>query len=584
MKVKILAQYHPAASLHQPRLWSTMLADWEFMPKSVPSDFTFVEHKGGYPPIVALDTENDRAGELGIWGVAYRDEKGKIVVESYEGTKVKRLFPDSTVLFHHAKWDLRVLARNKMPTPKKYLDTMVAAYCLGLGRQDVTMDSSKGDVGMVGGLGLKYLARRHLGMSMDTWTEMKDKGADELRVYNAKDAVATLLLYEAWKDKLPQHFYDIDMPLLPVLMAMEDRGIMLDPKRLGKYNEYLRKEIESIELPFNPQSPKQLGEYIYGYLKIEPWKFTATGQPSTDASVLETIDNPVIQKVLRIKSLMKEHGTYTSSYLKKMTLKGRIHPEFKQVRTATGRLASANPNLQNVPREGPMRGLFIAPKGKKLIRLDYFQLEFYTMAAITQDERMMEAALSRRNIHAETAKSTGLSYDDAKTLNYLMLFGGTPWKISKQFHVSIETAKQYRIDYFEKYPGILKYMEEKREQALSEKVAVNWFGRVRRLDAMYVDDWRVREEGIREAYNTPVQGTAAEIVKRAMIDLHEKHSAPLLLQVHDELIFEVDTRKAKAYAAWLKEYVPTITIINGVTFPVSVGIGSTWAEAKKEEK
>ena len=585
MEVNLLSMYHPAAALHQPRLWSVMLNDWSNLPKKVPADFTVVEQDPIYDIPISLDTENNPDGSLGTWSVAYRDSSGQLSINSFPGSKPHAEF-NGEVVFHNYKWDARVLAKAgmKLPELSKVHDSMIMAYCLGLGRQDVRTDSSKIDVGISGGLGLKYLARRHLGMEMDSWDSIKDQPPEKMVEYNAKDSVATLLLWEQFKPQLPEHYFTIDMPLLHVLMAMEDRGIMVDPKKLGNYEAYLNKEIGSIELPFNPYSTKQLKDYIYGKLKVQPFSFTPSGEPSVDADVLETIDDPIVKKVLAYKSLYTEKNTYTKNYVKCLELGERIHPEFKQVRTATGRLSSANPNLQNVPREGAMRSLFIAPEGKKLIRIDWYQLELYVLAAISGEENLLAAVKAGRNLHQETADMTGFTYDDAKTLNYLMIYGGGPWKVSQQFHIPLDVAKEYIAQYFRKYPGIKRYMNEQEAKAIEERKVTSWFGRTRRLDAMYAEDWRVRKEGIREAINTPVQGTGAEIVKIAMIDLHYKHKAQMLLQVHDELLLEVDAEEADEYAQWLGDYLPTLTEINNVRFPVGIGVGQNWKEAKEKEK
>jgi len=537
--------------------------------------------------LVSMDTENNETGGLGCWSIAFRDSSGRLSLWSGFGAvdkqELKQVFEKTLVVFHNYKWDRRVLENNKMPVPENIVDTMIAAYCLGLGKQDVRDEETTEDAGMIGGLGLKYLARRHLGMAMETWQEVKDH-PEKIPEYNAKDSVATYLLWEKWQNQIPDFFWKIDMPLLGTIMAMEDRGISLDPKYLSNFNDYLGAELAKIELPLNAFSPKQVGEYIYGALGIEPWKFTETGQPSTDADVLEMIDDPIVAKILQYKKLYKERGTYIQNYVEGLSPEGRIHPEFKQCRTATGRLTCARPNLQNVPKEGSeMRALFVAPPGKLLVRVDWSQLELRVFAALTQDPEMIKAFAEGRDIHQETANLMGLSRYQAKTANFLMLYGGGAWKISQEFHIPIDRAKEGLARYFQKFPGIKKYMDETEKVATETKMVTMWTGRTRRMDALFAEDWRVRQQGIREAINTPIQGGAGEIVKIAMNELHYKHNAPLLLQVHDELLFEVDEKDAKEYALWLKEYIPTITEINGMRFPVAVGLGKTWLEAMKNE-
>lgn len=582
-EIPFIYQYHPAAALHQPRLWAVMLDDWEHLPSKTEASYVVVQDASERPDTVALDTENEEDGTLGVWSIAYRGtESGTLQVESYFRKPPTSYRHPNTVIFHNAKWDLRVLKRNGMEEPNEVLDTMIAAYCLGLGRQDVR-DSAKGKSGdqMVGGLGLKYLARRHLGMDMTEWKEVFGK-PELIQEYNANDSIATYLLFEKWKSELPNHFWTIDTPLLRVLMAMEDRGISVDPDFLRKFAQSLDERLAKFDLPLNAHAPEQIQSYVYGTLGIEPWRFTDNGAPSVDSDVLETIDDPVVNQILDYKSLYKEKGTYTDSYLKKVGSDGRLHTEFKQTSTVTGRLSSANPNLQNVIKGGDMRKLFIAPYGKKLIRVDWKLLEFGLLAALTQDPTLIEA-FTGTDFHQVTADALGVDRDTGKHINFQIQNGGSPWGMSREYSIPIDLAKSYFKRYYERFPAVKRFHEETVEEAKSTKKVIGYYGRTRRLDALFAEDWRVRQAGEREAMTMPMQNGAAEIVKLAMIDLHYKHSAPLLLQVHDELIFEVDDRDAKEYAHWLKEYLPTLNDINGIQFPVSVGIGRNWWECALKE-
>lgn len=590
MRINIIAQYHPAAALHQPRLWSTMLTDWENLPERVDASYIVVDPNQIYPDTIALDTENDVHGTLGYWSIAFRNSEGQLCIAPFFGRRENIRFT-SLVVMHHAKWDLRVLANNKMHPPENFVCTMIAAYCMGLGKQDVTADARYTDAGMVGGLGLKYLARRHLGMEMQTWQEVKDK-PDQQPEYNAKDSVATYLLLEKWLPDLPQHFWDIDMPLLPVLMAIEDRGIAINPDKLNDFEATLARALKNIDLPFNPFSPKQLQDYIYGTLGIEPYKFTDTGQPSTEKEVLEMIDDPIIRKVLEFKGLHKEQGTYVQNYIERMTLDGRIHSEFKQCSTATSRLSSAKPNLQNVP-VSEMRELFIAGEGKKLIRVDWKQIELIASAVLAPEPKLIEMYMRLMkgediDIHQETADSLNVKRDFAKHLNFMLQNSSTTkdcaWKLSYELHISLDEARRHVESYYRKYPGLWRYKERIIEQSNVTKKVTNYMGRTLRVDALYAEDWRIRKQGERQAICFPIQSLAAEIVKLTMIDLHKKHKAPMLLQVHDELLFEVDEKDAVEYAHWLEEYIPTLVEIEGVRFPVEVSIGNNWWECMQNER
>uniref|UniRef100_A0A6M3J4B6 Putative DNA polymerase n=1 Tax=viral metagenome TaxID=1070528 RepID=A0A6M3J4B6_9ZZZZ len=596
MKVKLIAQYHPASALHQPRLWATIIDDWENLPEKVDSDYTvvgwaevkkWVLAKERAIKYMSMDTENAPNGSLGRWSVAYKDDQGRLCVWSNFGQehhlRLKQLFASTTVIFHNYKWDRRVLLANRMPIPTNAVDTMLAAYCLSLGRQDIrSQSSSNNDV--IGGLGLKYLARRHLGMEMQAWGDVLDE-PEAQKVYNAKDSVSTYLLWEKWERNLPKHFWDIDMPLLGVIIDMENRGIAISPGLIKSYDQHLTKEIEKIDLPLNPNANQQIQSYIYGELGIEPFKFTETGMPSTDEDVLEKIDDPIVQGILKYRKLAKEKGTYVDNYTRGFGIDGRLHCEFKQCRTTTGRLSSNNPNLQNVPREGEMRKLFVASEGHKLIRVDWSQLELRIFAALTQDPEMVRAFQDpNTDIHQETAEALGVTRDIAKNINFLMLYGGTEWRISREYGVPLEEAKAYLRLYHYKYKHIQKYFDDIKRQASTDKEVFSYFGRKRRMDALFADDWRVREQGLKEAYNMGIQSTAVDVVKLAMIDLHYKHQAKLLLQVHDELVLEVPTKEANSYAEWLFEYLPSLIEINGMRFPVEVGVGDSWAGAKEDTK
>lgn len=581
LPIPVVAQYHPAAALHQPRLWATMLDDWRSLPKRCDTSYILTEAMPPDGATVACDTENDTSGTLGQWSLAWRED-GKVYVKTFYGARPNFNWHNWTVVFHNAKWDLRVLKRNGMTTPEPHrvMDTMIAAYTLGWGKQDISVGENN-DVGMVGGLGLKYLARRRLGKEMKTWEQVCEDPTT-IPYYNADDSTATLLL---WEDMRPQlgKIFTIDMPLLDVLMTMEERGVAVDPARLQDYETYLVKQLASYDFPFNPNSPKQLQDYIYGQLKITPWKFTDSKQPSVDSDVLEKIDDDTVRRVVEFKRLYKERNTYTRSYLERMAIDGRIHPEFKQTSTATGRLSSANPNLQNVPKEGAMRSLFIASPGHKLIRMDYSQIELRVFAVLAGEEKFKAAFEAGRDIHQETADALGISRKDGKTINFAMLYGSKEWNLSQKFGITIDQAKATIAKYYRTYPAIPAYFERMKKEMHETKQVKNYWGRIRKLDALMAEDWRIIAEGEREGINMPTQSTAADIVKQAMLGLHYDHRAPMICQVHDELIFEVPDKDALEYAHWLNKTVPSMVTIEGTTFPVEVGIGNNWLEAGLEE-
>lgn len=584
MKLTILSQYHPAAALHQPRLWAEMLNDWEHLPEVVPHDFiihnTSKLNLQGMP-LAAMDTEKDGTGGLGQWSVAYRDGEVRLCVAPFYG-KQPIEFGDCHVVFHNYKYDSRELEANGMPIPANIHDTMIAAYCLGLSKQAPTEDvKSKSGSNMVGGLGLKYLARRHLGMAMTTWEEVKGK-PDLVPEYNANDSVATYLLAEKWLPILPGHYHTIDMPLLRVIMAIEDRGVKINPAYLAEYAKELDTKIDGFNetirhLAFHTQD---MQSYVYGTLAVEPWRFTDTGAPSVDIEALEGVDDPTVKQVLAYKELYKDKGTYIEDYIRNRDSDNRIHTELKQTSTSTGRLSSANPNLQNVPdpkKGSTMRKLFVAPDGFKLVRLDWKLIEFGWLAVLAKDAELIEAFL-HGDIHSETAKALGVTRDIGKRINFLIQNGGSAWGMSQLYGLPIDEAKGYFNAYYKRFPALKRFHGETVEKAKATKKVIGYFGRERRIDALFAPDWRVRAAGEREAMTMPMQNGAAELVKLAMIDLHYKYSAPMILQVHDELLFEVPEEDAEDCAQWLKEYVPTITPIDGIEFPVEVTVGDSWYE------
>jgi DNA polymerase-1 len=577
MKYKLIAQLHPAAALHQPRLWADMLSDWEHLPVSVPHDFTIVDTVPSDNRIFALDTETDSKGGIGQWSIAFRDE-GIICVHPFYGAQPHmRILNNAT--FHNAKYDIRELKKAGMIPPERFNDTMILAYCMGLGKQAPKDDAkAKSGADMVGGLGLKYLARRHLGMQMKRWQDMAEH-PEWVPEYNANDSVATLLLAEKWLPEVGKFYHEIDMPLLSTLMAMEDRGVKIDATYLEQYAKELDNRLADFSLPLNPHATQDIQSYVYGTLGLEPWKFTDSGAPSVEAEVLETISDPVVQQILAYKELYKDRGTYVENYVKLRDFNDRIHPEFKQTSTSTSRLSCARPNLQNVDNSGDMRKLIIAEEGMALVRMDFNQLDFRALACITLDPVLIAALGADKKIHQVTADLMNIPYKDAKTVNFGVMFGQEAWALASQLHISLGDAKKFITHYFEVFQGIEKYRVEMTERAKAEKrFVIPLTGRARRVDAMYVEQWRIQQEGIKEIINGPVQGTEAEVVKIVMNDLHYKWSAPMTLQVHDELIFEVPQKQAKEYAQWLKEYVPTIIQINGVKFPVEVSTGLNWKE------
>jgi DNA polymerase-1 len=323
-------------------------------------------------------------------------------------------------------------------------------------------------------------------------------------------------------------------------------------------------------------------------LEIEPWKFTDKGEPSVEEEVLEQIHDPVLDLCLEYKHLFKDRKTYVENYIKMKDKNNRIHPELKQTSTSTRRLSCAKPNLQNVFKKGErikLRALFSAKKGFKIVRMDYDQLDFKALGAITQDEKLLAAFKSGKKIHTVTSEEMNLPYDQAKIANFAVMFKVEPWSLSIQMGCSIDEAKDFMARYFQKFPAIKRYQDETEKIVREEKrVTIPFENAVRRIDSMYSENWKIMQAGVREGINLPVQGLESYVVKRAMLDLYYKHNLTPILQIHDELLFEVEEEKALEFACWLKEYIPTIVgELGGVSFAVEVGIGNNWYEAGLKE-
>jgi len=367
-------------------------------------------------------------------------------------------------------------------------------------------------------------------------------------------------------------------------MAMEDRGYRVDVNFLTTFAAGLDKRLAELDaaIPLNVHARAELQSYIYGTLGVEPWRFTDSGEPSVDGTVLESIDDPLLNRIKEYKELYKDKGTYVDSYIDGRDENDRVHPEFKQVSTATGRLSCANPNLQNVDKFNDMRKLFIPREGYKLVRMDWCKVEFGMLAVLAKDEQLIKAFLAN-TIHQITADALNVTYDTGKHINFLLQNGGTPWGMAGIYGIPIDLAREYFAKYFAKFPAIGRHHTSVVEAAKETKKVSTWAGRTRRLDALFAPDWRVRQQGENEAKTMGTQGGAAELIKLAMIDLHYNHSAPMIIQVHDELHFEIPEKDALEYAHWLNEYVPTITPIDGVEFPVEVAVGDNWWECMQDE-
>lgn len=477
---------------------------------------------------------------------------------------------------HNIKDLMRALLGEGLPTDGFVFDTALAAYLL-----DAT----------AGSYDLPRLAQTYLGEELP---DVQSVWALQPVLHEKMDAQAMLPLYT-----------DVELPLCPVLARMEQAGFLVDRKALYDFGESLTSSIEQLQQsiwalagePFNIQSPKQLGSVLFERLMLPAGKKTKTGW-STNAAVLDKLrgKHPIIEQILDYRTLTKLKSTYADGLLKEISADGRIHTNFQMTVTATGRLSSTEPNLQNIPvrRElgAQIRKMFVASPGKVLVDADYSQIELRLLAHIANDETMIAAFRSGEDIHAVTASQvfgvplaevTPLQRSHAKAVNFGIVYGISAFSLAQDIGVFQSEAKAYMDSYFAKYHGVREYMTRVVEQAKADGYVTTLFGRRRDLPELKSSNFNLRSFGERVALNMPIQGTAADIIKAAMVRVDarmraEHLQARLLLQVHDELIVECPAEEAETVKAILVEEMEHVVDYR-VPLLVDAKIGTSWAEA-----
>ena len=400
-------------------------------------------------------------------------------------------------------------------------------------------------------------------------------------------------------------YREIDLPLCPVLSEMEQAGIAVDREALKAFGAMLQARISDCESliyqyaggPFNINSPKQLGTLLFETLGLPHGKKTKTGW-STNIEVLESIRDrhPVVQAVIDYRMLTKLHSTYAEGLLKVIAPDGRIHTTFQNTVTATGRLSSTDPNLQNIPVRtelgGEFRKMFVAPEGMVLVDADYSQIELRVLAHISGDEAMREAFRSGEDFHTHTAAQvfgvpaeqvTAQMRRSAKAVNFGIVYGISAFSLAQDIDVRPAEAKEYMDEYLRRYSGVREYMKTIVEQAKRDGYVATLWGRRRELPELRSPNRNMRAFGERVALNMPIQGTAADIIKLAMIRVNNRlksecPEAKLVLQVHDELIVECPEEEAEAVCGILREEMENVAALS-VPLTVEVKAARTWAEA-----
>ena len=519
--------------------------------------------------------------------------------------------PAKAKVGQHAKYDINVLANASTPISVQGVafDTMLESYVLDSTATRHDMDS----------LALKYLDH-----STIRFEDIAGKGAKQLTFdqialeqagpYAAEDADVTLRLHQTLWAKLQQTpalarvLQEIEMPLVPVLARIERQGALVDARLLGQHSVELGERLVELERQafaiageeFNLGSPKQLGAILYEKLGLPIISKTATGQASTAEAVLAELaeqDYELPKVLMQYRSLSKLKSTYTDRLPEQINPRtGRIHTSYHQAVTATGRLSSSDPNLQNIPirtAEGRrIRQAFVAPKGYKLVAADYSQIELRIMAHLAQDEGLLDAFRHGRDVHKATAAEVfGVTLDEvtsdqrrsAKAINFGLIYGMSAFGLAKQIGCDRKQAQAYIDVYFHRYPGVLAYMERTREQASQQGYVETLFGRRLYLPDIQAKNPALRKGAERTAINAPMQGTAADIMKRAMVAVDSwlgtcGLDAKVILQVHDELVLEVREDQVEALKAGLLPLMSGAAALD-VPLLVEAGVGDNWDEA-----
>jgi len=509
---------------------------------------------------------------------------------------------------HHLKYDAHVLANHGIKLRGMAFDTMIESYVLNSTATRHDMDS---------------VARRYLGVETIKYEDVAGKGAKQLRFdevsvetaapYAAEDADITLRLHhKLWPEiqqtgELEKLYTQIEQPLIPVLQEMEETGVLVDDKLLkiqsveitGKLAALEKQAHEAAGHDFNLGSPKQLQQILFEEQNLPVVRKTPKGQPSTAEDVLQELadEYELPRLVLEHRGLSKLKSTYTDRLPEQICSKtGRIHTSYHQAVAATGRLSSSTPNLQNIPirtEEGRrIRQAFIAPKGYSLLAADYSQIELRIMAHISGDKGLLEAFADDRDIHRATAaevfdaaldKVSDDQRRSAKAINFGLIYGMSAFGLAKQLNITRYEAQDYVDLYFERYPGVKAYMDKTRDQAKELGYVETVFGRRLYLPDINARQAQRRQYAERSAINAPMQGTAADIIKRAMLTVsgwlqQEQPDARLIMQVHDELVLEVRSDDRVSIAQKVCSLMSDAAQLD-VELKVDVGFGANWDEA-----
>ena len=575
---------------------------------------------------VSVDTEttSENPFKAKLVGISMSWEQGKgyylPVAHNYLGIQkqlnldeirepLKKILEDEDIkkIGHNIKYDAEVLRLHGIELKGIHFDTMIASYVINPGLRQHNLD---------------YLTEYYLGHKMIGYKEVVVKGIkdfsqvsiDTAVKYSCEDADYTLRLKDILEKKLKEDkneelFYNIEMRLVPVLMDMEMAGVKVDVDLLRKLSVEFENRLREIEeeiykeagMRFNINSSQQLGFVLFEKLKLPTLKKTQkTKRYSTDVSVLKKLcayNSKVPSLVLQYRTISKLKSTYLDALISMADPEThRIHTSYNQTVTATGRLSSSDPNLQNIPIRDPegrqIRKAFIAEDGYLLMSADYSQIELRILAHYSNDEELINAFKNDEDIHTKTAKEvlgvkgrevTAEERRIAKAINFGIIYGMGPKRLSEEIEIDYKKAKEYIDRYYEKYKGVAKFRENIIEFARKNGYVTTLFNRRRYLPDINSENHRIRSEAERMAINTPIQGTAADLIKKAMINIHERIKresslTKMIMQVHDELVFEVPEKDVEKVKNMVKEEMEGVYPMR-VPLKVDISVGKNWDEA-----
>lgn len=638
-EVNQVVQQKASASSNPSSMQLDLFANFEELDHATRTKSTFEDHDVLYQYIdtpkaqkilawnllsqhaVAFDTETTSLNEMDaeIIGLSFSYRKGLAYYvplsenreEAIQALEIFREFfekEDVIKIAHNLKFDYKILQQYGFAIEGVLFDTMIAHYLLNPDGKHV----------------IDYLSEIYLNykpVALETLIGKKGKNqgtfrslsVEEQTNYAAEDADITWQLYEIFapqlkKENLEDLFFKVEMPLMKVLAKMELEGVSLDRKWLEQESIDLENDLRELEtkifefadVEFNINSPRQLGEILFEKLKLDPKaKKTKTGQYATGEDILQKLSakHDIIKYILEYRTYQKLKSTYVDALPLQIDKDdNRVHTNFSQTTAATGRLASVNPNLQNIPirtlRGKQIRGAFVAGSGKKIISADYSQIELRLIAEISNEENMILAFQNGEDIHVSTAarlfnvpldEVTKTQRGQAKTVNFGIIYGQGAFALAEQTGLSRTEAKQMIESYFENYPRLKKYMGEQVQKAQELGYVETILNRKRHLKDINSANFVVKAHAERNAVNAPIQGSAADVIKLAMIKIDEKLKAQnlqtkMLLQVHDELLFEAPVDEVEMVKQLIKTEMES-AFETKVPLLVEVGVGDNWLEA-----